>query len=68
MLSLKSTASIIRCFNWVEQAERNVGTSDLSSFANHNSWERVRHFAGLALDEIGVERGRPDLGHISYID
>jgi hypothetical protein len=68
LLSKKAITSIIRCFNWTDMATRNEGISDLESFKCHETWQKVRSLANQALDDMKESKGRPDLGHIDWVD
>ena len=67
-LSMKAIASIVRCFNWMDMTVRNESISDLESFKNHESWQKVRLFADKALEDMGEEKKKPDLSYINWID
>ncbi|HUM66542.1 MAG TPA: hypothetical protein PLV32_11875 [Chitinophagaceae bacterium] len=67
-LSKNAIASILRCFNWMELTTRNEDISDLESFKNHESWQKVRELAMEALEDMNEEKGKPDLSHINWID
>lgn len=68
LLSQNAIASIIRCFNWMELANRNEDIADLESFKNHESWQKVRELAAKALDAMNEDKGKPDLSGIDWMD
>ena len=67
-LTKEAIASVVRCFNWMDMAARNDEISDLESFKNHESWQKVRGLADKALDEMKEKKGEPDLSHIDWMD
>lgn len=67
-LSMKAIASIVRCFNWMDMTVRNDSVSDLESFKSHETWQKVRSFADMALEDMEEEKKRPDLSHIFWVN
>lgn len=51
-LSSQGTASIIRCFNFMDMAIHDESLSDLASYKNHEVWQTVRVLAGKALADM----------------
>ena len=68
LLSKKAIAEIIRCFNWIDLLSRQEQMLNKEALKSADSWEKARHFAKKALEEMKEKIVKPDLSHIDWVD